>query len=147
MPAPQRISFLLQLVALNQRMETLVERELERERVPAQGYALLSAIGALGPLTLTEAAETLGMPLTTASDAVKRLVDRGAARRRPKPGDGRSHLLELTEAGEAEWRRGWPALQRTNAALERHLTTPGAEARAAVDVIDRALRAALAEGD
>ena len=48
MAAPRRISFLLQLVALNQRMETLVARELGREDVTARDYALLSTIGAFG---------------------------------------------------------------------------------------------------
>ena len=63
------------------------------------GYAVLSAIGAFGPLTLTELASMLGMPLTTASDVVRRLEGRGAARRRPNPADGRSQLLELTAGG------------------------------------------------
>jgi DNA-binding MarR family transcriptional regulator len=141
----RRISFLLQLVALNQRMETLVARELARDGVPARGYALLSTVGAFGPLTLTSVAELLGMPLTTASDAVRRLVDRGVVRRCLNPADGRSQLLELTDAGDAEWRRGWPALQRTNAAIERCLELPPDEARAAIELVDRALAAALAE--
>lgn len=146
MATQRRISFLLRLVALNQRMEALVDRELAREQVPARGYALLSAIGAFGPLTLTDAAETLGMPLTTASDAVRRLESRGLVARRRNPADGRSQLLELSEAGDAEWRRGWPALQRTNAALERHLEVPPEQAREAIDVVDRALARALEEG-
>jgi DNA-binding MarR family transcriptional regulator len=143
---PQRISFLLQLVALNQRMEALVTRELARDGVTVRDYALLSTIGAFGPLTLTDAAETLGMPLTTVSDAGRRLVDRGAAERLPNREDGRSHLLVLTEAGDAEWRRGWPALRRTNAAIERHLALSEGEARDAIAAIDRALALALQEG-
>jgi len=144
--APRRTSFLLQLVALNQRMEELVARELARDGVTARDYALLSAIGAFGPLTLTDVAETLGMPLTTASDAVTRLVARGAACRLPNPADGRSQLLELTAAGDGEWRRGWPALQRTNAAIEARLSLSEDDARAAVEAIDRALAGALEEG-
>ena len=147
MARPRRISFLLQLVALNQRMEELVERELARDGVSARDYALLSTLGAWGPITLTDAADILGMPLTTASDAVKRLVERGSARRSPNPADGRSQLLELTEAGDAEWRRGWPGLRRTNAAIERNLSLSESEAREAIAAIDRALAGALAEAD
>lgn len=139
----QRVSFLLQLVALNQRLEALVDRELAREGVPARGYALLSAIGAFGPLTLSDAAELLGMPVTTASDAVRRLVERGAVARRRHPDDGRAQLLELTGAGDAEWRRGWPALRRATAAIERNLELDAGEARAVLAAIDRALAAAL----
>jgi DNA-binding MarR family transcriptional regulator len=142
---PRRISFLLQLVALNQRMEELVERELARDGVIARDYALLSTLGVWGPITLTDAAEILGMPLTTASDAVKRLIARGAARRSPNPADGRSQLLELTEAGRDEWKRGWPGLRRTNAAIERHLELSERDARHAVAAIDRALARALEE--
>ncbi|MGZ4353853.1 MAG: MarR family winged helix-turn-helix transcriptional regulator [Gaiellaceae bacterium] len=139
----RRLSFLLQLVAINQRLEALVERELAREHVPARGYALLSAIGAFGPLTLTEVSELLGMPVTTASDAVKRLAARGVVARRRHPDDGRAVLLELTPAGDEEWRRGWPGLRRANAAIARHLAVDADEARALLVEIDAALAAAL----
>jgi DNA-binding MarR family transcriptional regulator len=102
-------------------MAELVERELEREGVTAGGYAALSAIGAFGPITLTELASLLGMPLTTASDVVRRLEARGGAQRRPHPEDGRAQLLELTDGGDREWRAGWPALQRIDAALTEQL--------------------------
>ena len=110
---PQR-SLLLQLVSIGERMGTLVRHELEREGVHADGYALLSVVGAFGPLSISAAASMLGLPLTTASDAVARLAARGHVHRRPNPADGRSQLLELTEAGDADWRAGWPALSRTN---------------------------------
>jgi DNA-binding MarR family transcriptional regulator len=142
----RRLSFFLQLVAIDQRMEALVERELAREGVPARGYAVLSAIGAFGPLTLTDVAGLLGMPVTTASDAVGRLTARGAVQRRRHPGDGRAALLELTRDGDDEWRRGWPGLRRANAALARHLAVDADGARALLAEIDAALAAALAEG-
>ena len=112
-PATQRRrSLLLQLFASYQRMAALVDRELARDGVDSSGYAALSAIGAFGPLTLTELATMLGLPLTTASDVVRRLEDRGHVSRRPHPDDGRAQLIELTPAGDAAWRAGWPALQR-----------------------------------
>jgi len=98
-------------------MGQLVERELAADGVESNGYAALSLIGVRGQMRLTELAEELGMPLTTASDVVRRLEGRGHVRRRPNPDDGRSFLFELTARGDREWRRGWGALQRINAVL------------------------------
>jgi DNA-binding MarR family transcriptional regulator len=113
-----RLSVLLLVVAAHQRMAQLVEREL------AADGALLSLVGVRGPARLTEVAGELGIPLTTASDAVRRLEARGHATRGPNPDDGRSVLVALTEAGDAEWRRGWPALRRINEQLTGALADP-----------------------
>jgi DNA-binding MarR family transcriptional regulator len=142
-PAPDRPSLLLQIYALNQRMGELVERELAADGVVADDYALLSVVGSRGPVTPSEASEILGIPATTASDAIRRLVARGHVRRTPHPSDGRSHRLELTTGGDREWRRGWPALQRANEAIGRNLASEAAETRDTLERLDRALRAAL----
>jgi DNA-binding MarR family transcriptional regulator len=102
-------------------MTQLVERELAADGVEANGYGPLSLIGARGEMRLTELAEELGMPLTTASDVVRRLEARGHVRRRPNPEDGRSFLFGLTARGDREWRRGWGALQRINLRLADEL--------------------------
>src|SRR3954447_15184450 len=81
----RRLSLLLLLVAANQRMAQLVERELASDGRAPRYYASLSLMGARGEMRLTELAEELGMPLTTASDAVRRLEARGSVRRRPNP--------------------------------------------------------------
>jgi DNA-binding MarR family transcriptional regulator len=64
------------------------------------------------------------MPLSNSSDAVRRLEGRGYAAREPNPDDRRSVLVALTEAGDAEWRRGWPALRRINEQLTETLAEP-----------------------
>src|SRR5581483_12410651 len=73
----RRLSLLLLLVAAHQRMAQLVERELAADGVEPDGYAALSLIGARAGMRLTELSDQLGMPLTTASDAVRRLASRG----------------------------------------------------------------------
>ena len=123
-PPGSRLSILLLVVAAHQRMGQLVERELAADGVAAADYALLSLVGVRGPARLTEVAGELGMPLTTASDAVRRLEGRGHATRVPNPRDGRSVLVALTESGDAEWRRGWPGLRRVNAQLSDALADP-----------------------
>ena len=102
-------------------MAQLVERELATDGVEPNGYAVLSLIGARAGMRLTELADELGMPLTTASDVVRRLEGRGHVRRRPNPDDGRSFLFELTARGDREWRRGWGALIRINDALQERI--------------------------
>src|SRR5436853_7285221 len=88
-PEEQRLSLLLLLVAANQRMGQLVDLELAADGVESNGYAMLSLIGLRGPVRLTEVATELGMPLTTASDVMRRLESRGRVRRAQNPADGR----------------------------------------------------------
>jgi DNA-binding MarR family transcriptional regulator len=104
-------------------MTLLVERELAADGVEPNGYAVLSLIGARAGMRLTELSAELGLPLTTASDVVRRLEGRGHVRRRPNPDDGRSFLFELTARGDREWRRGWGALQRIQEMLAGSLET------------------------
>jgi DNA-binding MarR family transcriptional regulator len=124
-------------------MVQLVERELSADGVEANGYAMLSLIGVRGSVRLTQLAEELGMPLTTASDVVRRLETRSHVRRRPNPEDGRSFLFELTARGDREWRRGWGALTRINTALLEHVDD--AEMRAALTALGAAFEAVLAD--
>lgn len=124
-------------------MTQLVDRELAADGVESTGYAALSLIGARHEMRLTELADELGMPLTTASDVVRRLEARGHVRRRPNPEDGRSFLFELTDGGDREWRRGFGALQRIDAALLRHVDE--GEVRAALATLGEAFEQALTE--
>jgi DNA-binding MarR family transcriptional regulator len=126
-------------------MTQLVERELAADGVAADGYAMLSLIGARAPARLTSLAEELGMPLTTASDSVRRLERRRLVKRRQNPADGRSWLFELSPRGDREWRQGWAALQRINTRLERELGN-AAVIRGSLDELGRAFAAALTDG-
>ncbi len=125
-------------------MAQVVERELAADGVEANGYAVLSLIGVRATMRLTELAAELGMPLTTASDVVRRLESRSLVRRRPNPEDGRSFLFELTARGDREWRRGWGALQRINAALADQVDE--AEMRVALTALGSAFERSLTGG-
>jgi DNA-binding MarR family transcriptional regulator len=102
-------------------MEQLFDLELAADGVESNGYAALSVIGVRESLNLTDIADELGMPLTTASDVVRRLERRGHVRRRRNPDDGRSFLFELTAVGDREWRRGWEAIRRILGGLREDL--------------------------
>ena len=122
-------------------MRQLFDRELEAQGVEPDGYGAMSLIGARSGMRLTELAEDLGMPLTTASDVVRRLEARGVVRRRPNPEDGRSFLFELTTKGDAEWKRGWPALSRIDEVLAQ--TIDREEMRQALTDLNLAFEKAL----
>jgi DNA-binding MarR family transcriptional regulator len=96
-------------------------------------------------MTPTEVSSDLGMPLTTASDAIRRLVERGLVQRLPTPGDRRSFRIELTSAGFREWQRGWPALRRVNDVIAQHLTIDADAARDVLEHLDEAMQRALTE--
>ena len=53
-----------------------------------------------------------------------------------------SVVIELTEAGDGVWRRGFDALRRVNAALDRELDD-GEGVRSALDQLDAAFERAL----
>jgi DNA-binding MarR family transcriptional regulator len=124
-------------------MAQLVDLELAADGVESSGYAMLSLIGVRGPVRLTEIASELGMPLTTASDVMRRLESRKDVRRMPNPEDGRSFLFELTARGDREWRRGWGALQRINAALLAQIDEQ--KTRAVLEDLNLAFEAALTD--
>jgi DNA-binding MarR family transcriptional regulator len=143
--AQGRLSLLLQLVAAHQRMAQLVDRELAADGVDSNGYATLSLIGVRGQVRLTELAAELGMPLTTTSDVVRRLERQRLVLRSPNPDDGRSFLFALSAAGDREWRRGWGALQRINALLQKSLGESEDDVRDALDLLGAAFSAALTD--
>jgi DNA-binding MarR family transcriptional regulator len=123
-------------------MDGLLSRALAEQGVESDGYGTLSVIGAFGPITPKELSARTGRPLTTTSDVVRRLVERGDVERVPNPADGRSHLLRLTKRGDAAWRRGWPALQTTIRTIAGNLERPLADVHDAIEDLNAALRKA-----
>ena len=110
----------------------------------ADSYGLMSLIGASGSITTTEVAARLGIAVTTASDRIRRLEDRGFAERAPNPADGRSHLVSLTPAGRTAFESTWANWQRAMAELEDELSMPSPQIAEAVRELDRAMREILA---
>lgn len=70
-------------------------------------------------------AERLKMPLSTMTGVANRLVAAGLVERKPAPGDGRSAILEVTEAGRERVQMLFhPVLQDVTEILDEH--GPGA---------------------
>ena len=145
MSAPSRPRpLLLNIWIAGELVASLLDRNLALEDVHTGFYGTMSVIGVFGPLTPSEIAERTGTPLTTVSDRIRRMVEDGDVERIPNPADGRSHLVRLTDDGDARWRRGWPALQRSIQQISDQLERPVDEVHDALEDLIAALRKASA---
>src|SRR5207248_2949747 len=90
------------------------------ELSPAE-YAVTSRLNIVGSATPTELAAELGMPPTTLSAMIDRLVRKKQVRRVRHPDDGRSYVLELTAAGKRTNTRNGKRLSEAVDALRGHL--------------------------
>jgi DNA-binding MarR family transcriptional regulator len=133
---------LLDIWVAGELLAAVLDRRLEEDGVDPYAWGTLSVIGALGPLTPSELAARTGRPLTTVSDLVRKLVERGDVERLPNPGDGRSFVLRVTKRGERRWQAGWPALQAMVREIESNLERPLDEVHDALEDLLSALRGA-----
>ncbi|MDX6511956.1 MAG: hypothetical protein QOE36_1460 [Gaiellaceae bacterium] len=144
MPAGRRSSILLDLYAMAHLAGGILDPELEARGISSDDFGLLSMIVLHEPVTPTRLAAELGVPPTTLSSMLQRLVESGLARREPNPVDGRSALISLTNEGLARARAGSPAVRAAVARIAEELDRPFDEVAAALDDLHRAMRAALA---
>jgi len=92
---------LLQTFRTNEAVRELMSGAVAGTEITPAEYAVLSVIASLRAVSPTELAALLRVPPTTISRHVARMVEAGLAQRSPNPADGRSYLLELTDAGRA----------------------------------------------
>ncbi len=109
-------------------------RELEDLGFTGPQAALLLALAAAAPATMSQTAESLGMDRPTFSGVARRLERDGWIAAAANPEDGRSRLLRLTERAEREL----PALRDASARAS-------AAALAALDARDQQLFVDLLE--
>jgi len=93
-------TILLDVFAANQKRERLIAEALAETDLPPEDYPLYVFIGTAGPLTPTNLARELGMPLSTLLFRVRRLERRRHVERVANPDDRRSYLVRLTPSGE-----------------------------------------------
>ena len=141
-PPERPRGFLINTWIASELVASLLEGRLAEEGVHTGFYGTLSVIGVWGPLTPSKVAELTGAPLTTVSDRLRRMVADGDVERVAHPGDGRSHLVQLTAKGDAHWKQGWPALQRTIAEVTANLERPVDEVEGSLEDLIEALRKA-----
>ncbi len=81
--------------------ETLVEGTLADVDISVREFLLLSLLAAQSPLTPSEIAARSGVPATSVSKAMARLVSKAMATESDHPEDGRSRLLSIADEGRA----------------------------------------------
>ena len=146
-PNPQRASArsrtagrldLVELWALGQSIDRLVQDELRRQGASGTLLAVLAA-ASRGPMTTSELADLLGQAFMTTSDHVDRLEARREVRRIPNPEDGRSRLIEVTPRGHRRLRASGPHIRMLANAIAERLETGLPAVRATVADLRRAI--------
>ena len=140
----RQISLLFDLFVLNQRVRRLMTAALADVGLRADEYAVYSLLFEQAPLTASEMARRMGMPLTTVLDYLRAMDDRRHLRRQRHPRDGRAQQLSLTMAGISEQRRTNRAWEVMRINLEQSLPIPAKDVRRALQALDDAVIAALA---
>jgi DNA-binding MarR family transcriptional regulator len=117
----RRISLLFDVFTVGNRVRALLVQAMAGSGLRPDEYAVYSAVLEVGPLTISELAQVMGMPLTTVSDYVRTMTARGHALRSRNPADSRSYLVSLTEDGVAAHHQAMvafvDAIDRVRAAL------------------------------
>jgi DNA-binding MarR family transcriptional regulator len=112
---------LLQPYVVAQLTGAVVEQVVAGSGVTASEYAVTSWLKLHGTATPSQLAQDLGIPPTTLSSMLERLVAKKQLRRVRHPEDGRSALLELTAQGKATIVRNNRRFARKLEALEANL--------------------------
>ena len=108
---------LFDVFVLGQRTRTLVNEAMHDAGLRPDEYAAYSVVFEMQPITLTEMADQLAMPLTTVAEYVQAMTERGHLRKRPDPDDQRARLLTLTPAGIRAHRHASRSFERAHRAL------------------------------
>ena len=146
MPRRADVSLLFDLFVVSQRVRRVLADGMAGSGMRADEYAVYSLLFMHGPMTATEMALQLGLPLSTVLDYVNAIDGAGHMVRVPHPADGRAVQLALNSKGIAAHTRAnrhWEVVRKH---IEGSLRMPKAQVRAALVALDEAAAAALHAG-
>jgi len=138
------ISLLFDLFVTAQRVRRVLSDAMAESGMRPDEYAVYSLLFEQGPLTATEMADAMGMPLTTVLDYLKAMSSAGHLHRIPHPSDGRALQLRLNRAGVTAHRRAHGHWEVVRKRIEGALPMPIDRVRAALKALDGAAAAAAA---
>jgi DNA-binding MarR family transcriptional regulator len=124
-------TILFEVFWTQQKRKRLIEVALAGVDLPPEDYPFYVTIGADGPLSPTQMAELLDMPLSTVIFRVRRLERRGHSERIDNPDDGRSFLIRLTPQGRRLLNQARPRFRRYAEGVEARLGKAKTKALAA----------------
>ena len=131
---------LLQLFRTLQPIRELMATTVAGTGLTSDEFAVLGAIGVLGPTSPSDVASALGVPRTSMSRYVGSFLDRGLVARAPNPEDGRSYLLEVTPRAKELQGVIAPRIRAVVGALGRASSVPLDELNAALVELETAAR-------
>ena len=134
MPERPRISMLYQFFVTAQRLRRVLGDAMAESGMRPDEYAVYSLLFESGPLTATQMADFLGMPLTTVLDYLKAMTAAGHVVRTAHPFDGRALELSLSRSGTAAQKRAHQHWEVMRKQIEGNLAMPA-------DRIEKALSA------
>lgn len=124
MPKRADVSLLFDFFVTAQRLRRVLTDGLAPSCMRPDEYAVYSLLFDKGPLTATEMAELLAIPLTTVLDYLKAMTAAGHLVRTAHPFDGRALQLSLNRSGMAAQRRAnrhWEVVRKQ---IEAGLSIP-----------------------
>lgn len=140
---PSDLSILFDLFAASQRMKRLLTAAMAESPLGPEEYAAYSVVFERGPLTPTDMAKELGLPVTTVLDSLRAMSSRGHVKRQPNPADGRSYLVALTPAGLEAQRAAGTEFAKAMAPLAERVGEAMADMREALARLSKGMEDVL----
>lgn len=142
MPRHAEVSLLFDFFVTSQRLRRVLTEAMAGSGMRPDEYAVYSLLFDNGPLTATEMADFLAMPLSTVLDYVKAMTAAGHLVRTSHPFDGRALQLSLNRSGIAAHRRAHAQWEVVRRRIEGGLSTPVPGIRRSLRALDDAADAA-----
>ncbi|MDW6020891.1 MarR family transcriptional regulator [Mesorhizobium sp. BAC0120] len=124
---------------IGERLQSDVQRILNEQQMPIQAsqFPALAAVDRLGPITIGDLAEAIGITQPGATRIAAQLADAGLLQIQQARDDQRRRLVSLTGDGQrlvdASKRQLWPEIDKAVAAICGHLTGPLLEQLASIE--------------
>jgi len=134
------MSILFDFFVTSQRVRRVLSEAMAPSGMKPDEYAVYSVLFEKGPLTATEMADFLGMPLTTVLDYLKAMSAAGHLQRLPHPSDGRAVQLRLNSRGLGAHRRAHDHFEVVYQQIVRTLDIPIDRLRVALAALDDAVQ-------
>lgn len=132
------LSLLFDLFVTSQRVRRVLSDGLAEAGMRPDEYAVYGLLFERSPITATEMAVVLGMPLTTVLDYLKAMTTAGHLQRSRHPVDGRALELSLSRAGVAAHKRANTHWEVVRKRIEAGLSMPISDIRVALHALDDA---------
>jgi DNA-binding MarR family transcriptional regulator len=135
-PRRADVSLLFDFFVVSQRLRRVLADALAPAGMRPDEYAVYSLLYEKGPLTATEMAEFMAMPLTTVLDYLRAMTAAGHVVRTSHPFDGRATQLSLSRRGIAAQERAHASWEVIRKQIEEGLALPVPRVRQALRALD-----------